>query len=107
MNVIIQMPDATYNELMANSKKRVAGSLVITGKDTGNFRPWNRKQQPADKKQIVKLLQSGKAVVTPSQYRVTMRVKREIGVEMPITTILEDFDEAREFLEGFHDLDFE
>lgn len=106
MNVTIQMPDATYEELKANSKKRVEGSLVITGRGTGNFRPWNRKPKPEGEKQIVKLLQSGRAVVTPSQYRVSMRVKREVGIEFPIGTMLSDFREAQDFLEGFHDQDF-
>lgn len=101
------MPDAAYNELMANNKRRMEGSLVITGKAEGNFRPYNRKPHVVDKKQIIKLLQSGKAVATPTQFKVSMKVKREIGVELPITTMLEDFKEAKDFLEGFHDQDFE
>lgn len=99
MNVYIQIPDDAMSKMLATGN-RIQGSISLANAKEGNFHPHNLKPRHRDKDRKIVMLRCGKAVASADKLYLTLEVKRDC-VEYPVTTIMDDCQEARDFFEEF------
>ena len=97
MNINLQIPDNTYQRLVANGS-RIRGSIGLISPTEGNFNEY-AKYTPQPGNKYIKL-RHGRASVGGSQVRLTLRIALDEADIVPAQAIEEESRQASDFVDN-------